>query len=103
MEDYRIIITPRAGKDLEQIHEFIAADSPKNASQMIRKILDALELLRSFPRQLVVEHASGGLKHPVRSLVVRPYVIYFRVLEAEKVVRVLHVLHGARKRPRRIE
>jgi plasmid stabilization system protein ParE len=29
--------------------------------------------------------------------------VYFRVLDAEKVVRVLHVRHGARRPPRRFD
>jgi plasmid stabilization system protein ParE len=103
MDAYRVIILPRAGADLQAIYDHIAADSRENAAAMITRILDALEPLKQFPHRTVVERQSAKLRHPVRSLPVRPYVVYFRVLDEERVVRVLHVRHGARRRPRKFE
>jgi plasmid stabilization system protein ParE len=34
---------------------------------------------------------------------VPPFVIYYRVLEAERIVEVLTVRHGARRQPRRFK
>jgi len=53
-----------------------------------------------FPPRTVVERQDRKLRHPVRSIPVRPYIVYFRVLDEDYVVRVLHVRHGARRRPR---
>jgi plasmid stabilization system protein ParE len=103
MSVYRVILMPRAGHDLEQIYDYIAADSPANAAAMIRAILDAIEPLKQFPHRTVVTRQSAKLRRPVRSLPVRPYVVYFRVLDDERVVRVLHVRHGARRRPRKFD
>lgn len=103
MNAYRLIITPRAGRDLERIHEYISKASPQNADAMILRILDALELLKQFPHRTVVEHQSPKFRHPVRSLPVRPYLVYFRVLDDQSVVRVLHVRHGARRPPKRFD
>jgi plasmid stabilization system protein ParE len=72
MEAYRVIITPRAASDLEQIRDHIARDSPANAAAMITAILDALEPLKQFPHRTVVERQSPKLRHPVRSLPVKP-------------------------------
>ncbi len=99
MDEYRVIITPRAGRDLEGVHRYIAQDSLDNAAAMVARILDALEPLKHFPHRTVVQRQRPGLRHPVRSLPVAPYVIYFRVLDEERVVRVLHVRHGARRQP----
>lgn len=38
---------------------------------------------------------SRGARHPVRSLPIRPYVVYFRVLDDDRVVRILTIRHGA--------
>ena len=100
-EAYRIIISPQAAEDLDAIHDFVAQDSPANADKMAERILAAIATLSSFPYRTLVEHAPPQIKHPVRSLVVRPYVVFFRVLENDGIVRVLTIRHGARRKPRR--
>jgi plasmid stabilization system protein ParE len=103
MSAFRLIVTPRAASDLEHIYDWIARDSTDRARSMVQRIMDALEPLKEFPHRTVVGHQNPRLRYPARSLVVRPYVIYFRVLEDKKVVRVLHVRHGARRAPKRLE
>jgi hypothetical protein len=49
MVPYRVIITPRAGVDLEAIYDYIARESAQNAAAMVTRILDALEPLKQFP------------------------------------------------------
>ena len=100
---YRVIITPRAGRDLEEIHEFISRTSPTRADAMIVSILDALETLRDFPFRQVLQHQNPRLRFQVRTLPVSPYRVFFRVVDDEFVVRVLHVRHGARRLPRRFD
>jgi plasmid stabilization system protein ParE len=70
---------------------------------MVEKILRAIELLKTFRHRTIVSGQHPRLKQPVRSLAVRPFIIFFRVIEANRVVRILHVRHGARRRPRRFE
>jgi toxin ParE1/3/4 len=96
---YHIILSPEAGADIEAIHEFIGKTSPQNAAAMVGRILDAITSLETFPHRNVVEHRSDKIAHAVRSLVVRPYIVYFRVLDPQRAVRILSVQHGARRRP----
>jgi plasmid stabilization system protein ParE len=103
MDRYRVIITPRAGADLERIYDRIALSSPQAARATIKRILDAFETLEGFPHHNLVQRQSPRIRHPVRSLPVRPYVVYFRAIDEDKVVRVLTVRHGARRRPRRFD
>lgn len=103
MVPYRVIITPRAGRDLEAIYDHIAHDSEQNAASMVTRILDELEPLRQLPHRKVVERQNHKLRHPVRSIPVPPYVVYSRVLDDDRIVRVLHVRHGARRPPRRFD
>ena len=103
MATFRVIITPRAGKDIEGIHDYVARDSPANAAAVVKRILDALEPLKQFPHRTVVERQSPALRHPVRSLPVAPYIVYFRVLDEDQVVRILSIRHGARRQPRRFD
>src|ERR1044072_8655316 len=94
---YRVRLTPQALADLEEIHAAISVDSPQNAASMIERFLDSIDLLEVFPHRTVVERQTSSLKYPVRSLPVKPYVIYFRVIEDERIVVILHIRHGARQ------
>src|SRR5689334_6718816 len=100
---FRIELSKRVAADLEAIFDHIAKDSPANAGRMVDRILTAIERLKILPHRNVVEGQSARLKYPVRSLPVQSYIIYFRVIEEHRVVRVLQVRHGARRRPKRFE
>src|SRR5437868_4638729 len=102
-EHYRVRLTSEALSNLEEIHTYIAKDSPQNAAAMLERILDAIDSLEIFPHRTVVERQSPSLRFPVRSLPVKPYVIYFRVIEEAKIVVIRHIRHGARRRPDRFD
>jgi plasmid stabilization system protein ParE len=100
METHRLIITPRAADDLEEIYDVISKDSAQNAARTVSRIIAAIETLIQVPHRTVVEYEDPKLRHDVvRSLPVRPYIVYFRVLDLQKVVRVTHIRHGARRPP----
>ena len=98
---YRFIISPEASENLQSINAYIALDSPQNAARMVERILAAIETLGILPHRTVLERQSRKVKHPVRSLPVKPYMVYFRVLDEEQTIRILTIRHGARRRPRR--
>src|SRR5687767_5768680 len=91
--------SPRKPCPIWKPHASIAQDSPQSAAAMIGRILDAIDLLEVFSNRTVVERRSSSLRHPVRSLPVKPYVIYFRVIEEEHIVVIRHIRHGARRPP----
>jgi plasmid stabilization system protein ParE len=103
MKSFRIIFMPRAFSELKAIHSYIAADSPQNAPTMVERILDALESLKTLPHRTRVKGRSRRERNPVRSVPVWPYIIYFRVLDNQEVVRVVRIRHGARQQPRRFD
>ena len=98
---YRILLAKRAASDLESISDYIAQDSPANAAKMVARILDAIELLKIFPHRNVLEGQHSKIRHPVRTLPVQSYIIFFRVDDARQAVRVLRIRHGAMRRPKR--
>jgi toxin ParE1/3/4 len=100
---YRLIISPEASENLNALHAFIAEDSPQNAARMVERILTSIDNLKIFPHRTVLERQSRKVTHPVRSLPVKPYVVYFRVLDDEKAIRILTIRHGARRRARRFD
>ena len=103
MNDYRIIISPRAGTDLKRIYDHIARNSPANAATVIQRLLDALDNLKELPHRTMLQRPSHRIRHPVRSLPIPPYVVFFRAIDDDRVVRILTVRHGAQRRPRRFD
>lgn len=99
-DPYHLIISPEAAEDMQALHAHIAQGSPDNAAKMVERILAAIEELSAFPHRTVAQHVSPKMRQPVRSLPVRPYVVYFRVTEDPRTVRILSVRHGARRPPR---
>jgi plasmid stabilization system protein ParE len=100
---YRIILAKRVATDLERIFDYIAERSPQNAPRVIDHILASIERLAEIPHRTIVADQPGKANSPVRSLAVPPYVIFFRVVEEQRVVRVLRVRHGARRPLKRFE
>ena len=88
----RVVISRSAVADLEAIADWIAADNPKRAAafaNLLReRCLQLAEMPRAFP--LVPRYESLG----IRRRPIGDYLIFYRV--TDRVVEVLHVLHGAR-------
>ncbi|HTK77802.1 MAG TPA: type II toxin-antitoxin system RelE/ParE family toxin [Gemmataceae bacterium] len=100
---YRIVISPQAGAQLEEIFGYIAQRSPQNAPIVIDRILTAIDSLKTMPSRFKVERHDRRLGYDVHSMVVAPHLVFYRVIEPDRVVRILSVRHGARRRPRRFE
>jgi antitoxin ParD1/3/4 len=89
------ILHPAAFADLEEIWEFIAADSLDAADRMLEQIYQAMRSLIPFPQ---VGHIRSDLTgRPLRFYPVRDFLIAYA--PDEKPLVVLAVLHG-RRNPR---
>jgi plasmid stabilization system protein ParE len=102
-DPYLIAYAPQAVTDLDGIIERIAKRSPQNGKRVLHRILANIDSLKTFPNRTVVRGRGGSGKAPVRTLPVQSWIIFFRVLEEEKVVRILRIRHGARRRPKHFE
>jgi len=83
---------PDALRDLEDIYEYIAADSPEHASKFIDLIESKCEALAQSP---LMGQLRPALRDDVRSFPVQRYLIFYRVLNDDDVVKIVHVFHGA--------
>ena len=83
--------------DMEDAHEFIAADEPAATRRVMQQIEGAIALLRRFP-----DMGRCGRVKGTRELVVAgtPFVVPCRVKEDR--IEILAVLHGARRWPERL-
>jgi len=98
---YRVIVLSRAFADLDQIIDYIAERSPQNAAATIDHLWKAMQSLDQLPHRFKVHEHRRDPGKTVRSMPVKPYLVYYRVDDQMKVVRVLSVWHGSRRQPRR--
>jgi plasmid stabilization system protein ParE len=92
---FHVETVAEAESDLRAIHEFIARDKPKEAAQWLHGATKAIRSLRFLPflHEVVPETEELGLER--RHLIYGNYQILFRV--EENPVRVLRVIHAARR------
>ncbi|MBM3649013.1 MAG: type II toxin-antitoxin system RelE/ParE family toxin [Alphaproteobacteria bacterium] len=91
MEPKELIVTDQAYADLDDIFDFIAADSVDEARRFTSELID--HLLR------IAETGHAGvprdsIRPGLRLAVYGRYNIYFRVLSGETII--LHIVHSAR-------
>jgi toxin ParE1/3/4 len=92
---FKIIFAPEAIDRLSSIVKFIAQDNAEAAVSFGMKLVDHACLLADFP-----ELGSLYPKRPnVRRLSCRPYLIYYRIKEKDKVIEILDFWHSARQDP----
>lgn len=90
-QQYEVIWSNRASRDLEHIIKYIATDSPSIALQILRKIRKKASSLYRMPERgrVVPElQAQGILQY--RELIIPPWRLVYRI--SKKAVYVLSVL-----------
>jgi toxin ParE1/3/4 len=87
---FRVILLPRAKRDIKTLWFDIASDNIAAADRLIAKIDARVLTLSKFPERGV---PRGDLKKGLRMLVEGRYLIFYRV-HANRV-EIIHVTHGA--------
>ena len=100
-DTHRVILTAEALTGLDQIARYIRNHSPQNAAAVAGAILDAIDSLGQMPTRFKQIGKSRTRGTPIHALVVRPFIIYYRVEDRPPAVYVLEVRHGSRRQPRR--
>ena len=89
------VLHPEAYRDIEEIWEYVAADNPSAADDIVEEIYEMIQRLVPFPGQ---GHARQDLtSRPLRFQILRDYVIVYA--PAEQPLLVIGVIHG-RRNPR---
>ena len=87
----RVVLSPAAEDDLEDIGDTIAQDNPRRAVTFIRDIRDRCHAIAHAPR---AAPRRDDIVPGLRMRVHGTYLIFYRILEEE--IRIERVLHGAR-------
>ncbi len=91
--DYKVILSPVSLENLARITAWVAQDDPLRAEEFGNDLLDRIAILQRFPK-------AGSIYAPNRKwrkLVVRPYVIIYRLKPRIGIVEVLAFRHNARR------
>jgi plasmid stabilization system protein ParE len=91
----KVVLSPRAVGDLEDIHDWIAADSPRAARAVSMRILQSVERLGLFPEMGRSGRDAGTREWVVPGL---PYIAVYEVRPESQAVVVIAVFHGAQDR-----
>lgn len=93
MSGRRLVLSPRAAQDLEEIAATIARDNPARAASFIAELEDKCRAVARTPE---LYPARPDLAPAMRMAVHGRYLIFYREFAEAGVVRVERVLHGAR-------
>ena len=92
---YQVVWAEIAQHDLTQIIDYIAIDSPGNASRILQKIKQKVSALYSMPvrGRIVPELKEHGI-HTYRELIIAPWRVIYRI--SDTTVFVLSVIDSRR-------
>ena len=94
---YRVKLTPRAQKDVEELYRWVILRAPHQEAVWYNRLIDAIRSLADHPQRCSISLEGLELVEQVRQLLYgrQPYRILFWIKGKE--VQVLHVRRGARK------
>jgi plasmid stabilization system protein ParE len=89
-----IVLTREAEHDLEQIGDYIALDNPHRALSFVRELRERCVGLAKLPFAfpLILRYEHLGVRHRVDG----NDQIFYRVVETERRIDMLHVIHSTR-------
>ena len=88
---------------MDEILDYIKHQSPQNAGKVIDTLWEAMHRLKDLPRRHRVVQGRRQPKKAVRRMPVAPYLVYYRVDEELRAVRILTVRHGRQRQPKRFK
>ena len=95
---YVVNITSRAERDLAHLYRKINAEYSDLALKWYRGLKEAILSLEEQPNRCPVTRTSDKLRHLFYGHKPHIYRVIYRVLEKQKLVEVLHIRHGARRK-----
>jgi len=93
----RLLLSPLAAADLEEIADYIARDNPVRAASFVAELEAKCRAVAAAPERYP---ARPDLVSGLRMAVHGRYLVFFRDLPGEATVRIERVLHSARNLPR---
>ena len=98
MGKYKVMIHPRAIRDLDNIYEYIANEklAPENAKGQVDRIKKAILSLDTFPQSHQERSEGRYAGKSYRQLLIDNYIAIFRIDEPHKTVYVVTIQYQGR-------
>lgn len=97
MSSFNILVTQDAENDLKNIRDYIASNiSKKTSVRIINFIKSSIERLSLFPQFAPAVKYEPWNSLGVRRIVVKNFLVYYRVVLEENTVYILKVTYGKR-------
>ncbi|NLL57222.1 MAG: type II toxin-antitoxin system RelE/ParE family toxin [Firmicutes bacterium] len=95
---YKIIYTEESEQDLVNIYRYIAMDLlvPETAKNQIERIMKAIKGLDELPLRYKLYHNEPWHSKGLRVLPVDNYLVFYIVVEEEKMVAIVRIMYGGR-------
>lgn len=94
MARYKVELLPAAYSDLDEIFDYILAENPQAATEMLDRIMNSLRRLQIYPNSGAPLFDRSLKKLNFRTVIITPYIAFYRFLNNK--VLVYRILHGAR-------
>ncbi|MFI3169711.1 MAG: type II toxin-antitoxin system RelE/ParE family toxin [Faecalibacterium sp.] len=93
---YKLQVTHQAAEELERITDYIAVqlDSPGAALDWLLEVDKHYERLENTPYMYEACHDAILRRKGYRRIVIRNYILVYKIAELEKTVQILHFFHG---------
>ena len=98
MDKYKVMINPRAIRELDNIYEYIAKEklAPENAKGQVDRIKKAILSLDTFPQSHQERSEGRYAGKSYRQLLIDNYIAIFRIDEPHKTVYVVTIQYQGR-------
>jgi toxin ParE1/3/4 len=97
---YLVSITPRAERDLDLIYTNINAEYSPAALKWYRGLARSVLSLEKHPNRCPLTQKKNHIRCLLYGHKPHIYRVIFRILERQEQVEVLHIRHGARRKPK---
>ena len=95
MKRYEVELLPAAYSGLEEIFDYIMADHPQAAANMLEHIMISLSRLENYPHSGKSLWDRSLKMFSFRMVIIDPYIALYRFIDNR--VLVYRILHGTRK------
>ena len=98
MDKYKVKITPRAIRELDNIYKYIAIEkmAPENARGQINRIKKAILGLNTYPQSHQERTEGRYAGKGYRQLLIDNYIAIFRIDKKNKIVYVITIQYQGR-------
>jgi plasmid stabilization system protein ParE len=97
VKTYKVVFDPHAQQEAVEAADYIALSAPASAAKWFEGLERIIESLRTMPHRCSRARECETLGVELRHYIYYSHRIIFRIEESAKIVRILHVRHGARR------